>query len=147
MLPQFPHKKFFKNWLKALMLSPGMLFPAGYILVYLSINTYLNADFKQNLSRSVGRATGNTWHISIKSLKPSLVLNSVTLNQIELTPVTNPKRNRQALNDAITINTLEIPCPELEKLLFSSTERLSSTKEICEKILANERLVSMNHQP
>jgi hypothetical protein len=147
MLPVFPHKKFIKNWLKALMLSPGMLFPAGYILVYLSINIYLNADFKQNLSRSVSSATGNTWNISIKSLKSGLVLDSVTLNQIELTPVANPESNRQSSNDAITITTLEIPCPKLEKLLFSSKERLSSTQNICEKILANHRLLSMNHQP
>ncbi len=65
----FPEKKFLINWLKALMLSPGILFPAGYLLVYLSTNIYLNADFKKNLSTSVNQSTGNTWHISIKSLK------------------------------------------------------------------------------
>jgi hypothetical protein len=141
MLPRFPHKKFIINWLKALMLSPGMLFPAGYLLVYLSINIYLNADFKQNLSRSASRATGNTWHISIKSLKSGMGLNSVTLNQIELTPAGNPESNRQARNDTITINTLEIACPELQKLLFSPSERLLSTKTICDKVLSDDRII------
>ncbi|MEI7825478.1 MAG: hypothetical protein WCI01_09265 [Chlorobiaceae bacterium] len=141
MAARFAHKKFIINWLKALMLSPGMLFPAGYLLVYLSINIYLNADFKQNLAQSISKATGNTWQISIKSLKSGLVLNSVTLNQIELTPVASTEISRQKSNHAITINTLEIPCPKLEKLLFSSKERLASTKTVCDKILADERLI------
>ena len=140
MAPRFPHKKFIINWLKALMLSPGMLFPAGYLFVYLSINIYLNADFKKNLAQSINQTTGNTWNISINSLKSGLVLDSVTLDHIELTPVAHPENNGQKRNHAITIKTLEIPCPELEKLLFSSKERLSSTKTVCEKILADERL-------
>ncbi len=141
MTARFTHKKFMINWLKALMLSPGMLFPAGYLLVYLSINIYLNADFKENLAQSVSKATGNTWQISIKSLKPGLVLNSVTLNHIELTPVAKPEISGQKSNHAISIKTLEIPFPELEKLLFSSKERLASTKTVCARILADERLV------
>jgi hypothetical protein len=140
MVPRFPHKKFMINWLKALMLSPGMLFPAGYLLVYFSINIYLNADFKQNLSRSVNSATGNTWQISIKSLKSGLELNTVTLDHIELTPVAQPENHGQR-HQAIIIKTLEIPCPELEKLLFSSKERLSSTKTLCDKILADKHLI------
>ena len=141
MVPRFPHKKFIINWLKALMLSPGILFPAGYLLVYLSINIYLNADFKKNLVQSVNRSTGNTWQISITSLKSGLVLNSVTLDHIELTPVAQSENHGQQRNQAIIIKTLEIPCPELEKLLFSSEERLSSTKTVCEKILADEHLI------
>jgi hypothetical protein len=130
-----------KNWLKALMLSPGVLFPAGYLLVYLSTNIFLNADFKKNLAQSVHQATGNTWQVSIKSLKSGLILDSVTLNDIELTPTGTPESNLQHPAHTITITTLDIPCPNLEKLLFSHTERILSTKVICKKILADDRIV------
>jgi hypothetical protein len=55
----FPEKNFLINWCKALMLSPGVLFPAAYLLVYTSTNIYLNADFKKNLARSVKQTTGS----------------------------------------------------------------------------------------
>ena len=141
MAPRFPAKNFMINWLKALILSPGVLFPAGYLLVYLSTNIFLNADFKKNIAQSVGQATGNTWQVSIKSLKSGLILDSVTLNDIELTPTGAPESNLQHPAHTITIPTLEIPCPNLEKLLFSHTERILSTKVICKKILADDRIV------
>ena len=140
MVCRFPEKKFLKNWLKALMLSPGVLFPAGYLLVYLSINIYLNVEFKKNLSQSISQATGNTWQVSIKSLKPGLILDSVTLNHIELTQTRGSEQNVKSPAQTITIQTLNIPCPDLERLLFSHTERVSSTKAFCEKILADEHL-------
>ncbi len=140
MVPRFPKRTFVINWLKALMLSPGMLFPAAYLLVYLSTNIYLNADFKKSLSRSVNQATGNTWQINIKSVKSGLVLNSVTLDTIELTPIADHQNSVQSTNHAITIKTLEIACPELQNILFSRKERLLSTKTVCEKILSDERL-------
>ena len=141
MVPRFPHKKFVINWLKALMLSPGMLFPAAYLLVYFSTNIYLNAGFKKNLSQSVNKATGNTWQISIKSLKSGLVLNSVTLNHIELTPIVRHESNGKIINHTITIKNLEIACPELQKLLFSPAERMQSTKTVCDKILSDDRII------
>ncbi|NTV06227.1 MAG: hypothetical protein HGA59_06955 [Chlorobiaceae bacterium] len=138
----FPEKKFLINWLKALMLSPGILFPAGYLLVYLSTNIYLNTDFKKNLSTSVNQSTGNTWHISIKSLKSGLVFNSVTLHNVELTPTTAAyHEGDQSSTHSITIKTLEIASPELDKLLFSPTARLLSTKAVSEKILADKHFV------
>ncbi|MFZ4525015.1 MAG: hypothetical protein ACOYOE_05570 [Chlorobium sp.] len=141
MSPRFPSKKFTINWLKALLLSPGVLFPAGYLLVYLSTNIFLNADFKKNIAHSVHQATGNTWQVNIKSLKSGLILDSVTLNDIELTPARTPESNLQPPAHTITIQTLEIPCPNLEKLLFSPKERLLSTQVICKKILSDERIV------
>lgn len=138
---RLPHKTFVINWLKALILSPGMLFPASYLLVYLSTNIYLNADFKKSLSRSFNQATGNTWQLNIKNVKSGLVLNSVTLDTVELTPIAGHNNSRQGTNHAITIKTLEIACPELQNILFSRKERLLSTKTVCEKILADEHLV------
>ncbi len=140
MVCRFPEKKFLKNWLKALMLSPGVLFPAGYLLVYLSTHIYLNVEFKKTLSQCISQATGNTWQVSIKSLKPGLILDSVTLNHIEFTQTKGSEQNIQTPAQTITIQSLNIPCPDLEKLLFSHTERVSSTKAVCEKILAEEHL-------
>ena len=140
MAPRFPHKTFVINWLKALMLSPGMLFPVSYLLIYLSTNIYLNADFKQNLSRSITRTTGNTWQISINSLSSGLILDSVTLNHIELTPVVQSQNSTQQANHAFTIPSLKIAFPELQNILFSREERLSSTKTVCEKILSDKRI-------
>ena len=73
----------------AFMLSPGVLFPAAYLFLYLSTNIYLNADFKTNLSKSVERATGNTWQTNISSIKPGWGFDSMTLNHVELTKATN----------------------------------------------------------
>ena len=140
MTARFTHKKFMINWLKALMLSPGMLFPAGYLLVYLSINIYLNADFKENLAQSVSKATGNTWQTSIKSIKAGLVFDSVILKHIKLTKTTKPGMRANTGSRTITIDTLEIPFQNIQMLLFSSIERQSSTNALCEKILAEKRL-------
>jgi len=141
MVPRFPEKNFLTNWLKALMLSPGILFPAGYLLIYLSSNIYLNTDFKKNLSESINEATGNTWQVSIRSLKSGLILDSITLNNIELTPTKTSESNGQHSNHTITIPTLQMPCPNLEKLLFCRTERVWSMQAICKKILADKRIV------
>jgi len=141
MVHRLPHRAFVINWLKALLLSPGMLFPAAYLLVYLSTNIYLNADFKKNLSRSINQATGNTWKINIKNVKSGLVLNSITIDNVELTPIAGHQKSGRSNNHTITIKTLEIACPELQNLLFSRKKRLLSTEIICKKILSDERLL------
>ncbi len=141
MMHRLPHRAFVINWLKALILSPGMLFPAAYLLVYLSTNIYLNTDFKKNLSVSVNQATGNTWKINIKNVKSGLVLNSVTLDNVELTPIAGRQKSGQRTNHAITIKTLEIAFPELQNILFSRKKQLLTTEIICKKILSDERLL------
>jgi hypothetical protein len=130
-----PEKKFLINWCKALMLSPGVMFPAAYLLVYTSTNIYLNAEFKKNLAQSVKQATGSTWQISIKSVSSDLMLDSVTLNHIELTPAGRLE------HPSIIIPTIEVNCPDLQNMLFSPAKRLSSTQVICEKILSDRHLV------
>ena len=133
-------KKFLRHWLMAFVLSPGVLFPAGYLFLYLSTNIYLNAGFKTNLSKSVERATGNTWKTSITSIKSGWGFDSMTLNHVELTKAANRGMRADDENRTITINTIEIPFPDLQKLLFSSTERRASTNAVCEIILAEKGL-------
>ena len=122
----------------AFMLSPGVLFPAGYLFLYLSTNIYLNADFKTNLSRSVERATGNTWKTSITSIRSGWGFDTITLNHVELTKAANRGMRTEDENRTITINTIEIPYPDLHKLLFSNTERTASTNALCQIILAEK---------
>ncbi|MEI7696057.1 MAG: hypothetical protein WCI64_10495, partial [Chlorobium sp.] len=105
MLGQIAEKKCLINWCKALMLSPGILFPAAYLLVYTSTNIYLNAAFKQNLALSVNQATGKAWDTSITSVKAGLILDSVKLNHIILAPAGRATQNGQS----ITIKSLNIP--------------------------------------
>ncbi len=122
----------------AFMLSPGVLFPAGYLFLYLSTNIFLNAGFKTNLSKSIEKASGNTWKTSIRSIKSGWGFDSMTLNHVELTKAANRGMRADNENRTITINTIEIPYPDLQKLLFSSTERLASTNALCEIILAEK---------
>ena len=133
-------KKFVLHWLMAFMLSPGVLFPAGYLFLYLSTNIYLNADFKTHLSKSVEIATSNTWHTNITSIRSGWGFDSMTLNHVELTKASKEGVKADIENRTITINTLEIPFPDLQKLLFSSNERLRSTNALCEIILAEKGL-------
>jgi len=139
--PRFPEKSFMINWLKALLLSPGILFPAVYLLLYLSISISLNADFKKNLCRSFKSATGNTWQISIQSLKAGPALDSVTLDHIEIIKSPTERDKEKSAGRTVTIKNIEIPCPDLQKLLYSSTDRSAATDALCEKILAEEQLV------
>ncbi|MEI8102222.1 MAG: hypothetical protein WCG61_01690 [Chlorobium sp.] len=136
-LRQITEKKFFINWCKALMLSPGVLFPAAYLLVYTSTNIYLNAAFKHNLAHSVNQATGNTWNTSISSVTAGLILDSIKLNHVTLSPADTTAKNSKR----ITLTTLEIPCNNLQLLLFSPSKRFSSTETISEKILSEWHLV------
>ncbi len=117
------------------MLSPGVLFPAAYLLVYTSTNIYLNTVFKTNLARSVNQASDSTWKITIKSLSSDLILDSVTLKYIKLTP------SGTSAQPPVTIPTIEVNCSNLEKLLFSPAKRASSTQVIREKIFSDGHII------
>ena len=135
MAHRFREKNFLINWCKALMLSPGVLFPAAYLLVYTSTNIYLNTVFKTNLARSVNQASDSTWKITIKSLSSDLILDSVTLKYIKLTP------SGTSAQPTVTMPTIEVNCSNLEKLLFSPAKRASSTQVIREKIFSDGHII------
>lgn len=120
------------------MLSPGILFPMGYLLLYLSTNIFLNDKYKKDLTRSFNHETGNSRQISIKSLKAGFIFDSVTLNQIELTSASPSHAAKSRTGEKTTINCMKIPSPNLQKLLYSRSEIQASTKNICKLILAEE---------
>ncbi len=146
MPPRLPQKQFVRNWIKALLLSPGVLFPAAYMLYYLSTNIYLNAGFKANLASSFSQATDNRQQLSIKSIKSDIGLDTFTLNQIVLSESgSNAGTGNSA--PAITIKTLTLDSPSLEKMLISNAAMRSSQEALCRNILnEEERLrLSVNH--
>jgi hypothetical protein len=141
MNPRLPNKTFVIKWFKALMLSPGVLFPAGYLLLYLSTNIYLNENYKKCLAQTFNQATGNKMQISIKSLNAGFVFDSFTLNNIELTSTLPVADDQNSSDCRITISSLKIAAPDLQKLLFSRTAQQLSAKNVCDKILEEERRI------
>ncbi|MEI8033096.1 MAG: hypothetical protein WCH05_07120 [Chlorobiaceae bacterium] len=148
MTPRSPHKTFVFNWIKALLLSPGLLFPAAYMVYYLSTNVYLNAGFKANLASSFTKATGNTQQISIRSLRSDISLDTITLDQIVVKERIGNNKARSEGSAAITIKTLKIESPSLEKMLISNRAMLSSKETLCRNIINEEErlLQSVNHK-
>ena len=131
----------FLNWLLALALSPGMLFPAGYLVVYLATNIHLNSSFKENMSQEFLAATENRVSISIGTMRAGLDFRSVTLQKLELKPAENVSRP----SDNVAIPALRIEQLNLCNLLFDRTCREQSVKTITRQILRNNRTGVIAH--
>ena len=136
---QFPHKRFIINWLKALILSPGILFPTAYLLVYLSTSIYLNNAFKTELYQSIDRTSGNMVTIKVESISPNLQLDTMTLRSIDVIPAEHAESNEsnnQPLQHIKSTHALAIRCPNLQQLLFNKEKRRSSITVISTILLA-----------
>lgn len=129
----------FANWLKALMLSPGILFAAGYLIIYLLTNSYLNREFKDDISQAIETATDNRYTFSVEHLRAGLDLHSVTLRHLELTPV--KKQHQAATKSSVSIQQLCIKQINLCNLLFSKQTAERSTREISRRILDSNKLL------
>ncbi len=126
-------KHFVANWLKAFLVSPGVLFPAAYLFLFLSAGQFLNGNFKKELQETYALKTANSRRLSVRSLMLSTTLGSVTLHDIETGPVPPSADNRPH-----SINTMEIPLSDLAGILFCNSVRRSSVGSACERILAEE---------
>ena len=126
------------KWLKALALSPGILFTAGYLVIYLLTNAYLNRELKVSISEAIGSATENRYTLSIEQLRAGLDLHSVTVQYLELTPVMKTQHHAAA-NGSVSIRELCIDDLDLCNLLFSKESAEHSTREISRLILAAEK--------
>ncbi len=124
----------FLNWLLAFVLSPGILFPAGYLAVYLATNVHLNSSFKKSMSQEFLAATENRYSISVGTMRADLDLRSVTLQQLEFTTEENLPRQ----TDNRPIPALRIEQLNLCNILFDSTCRQQSVKTITRQILRNK---------
>jgi len=133
---QFPHKRFIINWLKALILSPGILFPTAYLFVYLSTSIYLNNAFKTELYQSIDRASGRNVTIKVESISPNLQLDTMILHSIDVIPAESDESKNQPSQQIKRTHALAIRCPNLQQLLFNKEKRRSSITVISTTLLA-----------
>ena len=132
----------FVNWLKALALSPGILFSTGYLVIYFLTNSYLNREFKENISQAIEAATDNRYTLSVEHLRAGLDLHSVTLQHLELTPV--EQQHQTATGDSVSIRRLCVERINLCNLLFSKQTVERSTREISRRILDTNKLLVLS---
>lgn len=132
----------FLNWLIALTLSPGILFSAGYFAIYLMTNIYLNRDFKDTILQEVETATENRFDFSVEKLHAGITLRSLTLQNLELRPVS---KQVQGNYSGSTIPNISIEQINLCNLLFSKKCAENSTREITKQILDSNHLPVLSH--
>ena len=125
------------NWLKALLLSPGPLFCAGYFLLYALTNIHLNGIVKEEVAATVEIATGHRYDLSIERLNAGFAFNSVTLEHLEIVPVDRPLEKRAA--GSVRIRELHVRHLDLSNLLFSRETAARSTLKISRHILDSNR--------
>lgn len=135
-----------RKWFTALMLSPGVLFAAAYLTVWLSTNFYLDHRFREHLTRAFNSASGSRYRLSIGDLDTSLELSSLTLQQLELVPVSG---NSPEHAHRIRIDKLDISCPEIGLVLFSPSKVDDTTERIARQLICRCRngTLSMNQEP
>ncbi len=125
------------KWLKALALSPGILFSIGYLAICFFTNFYLNREFKENISQTVQVATDNRYTLSIETLRAGLDLHSITLRHIELIPVAQSDRRKPA--QKVSIRQLSIEERNLGNLLFSKQTAERLVRQTASRILHHQQ--------
>jgi len=133
------------NWLKALALSPGILFSTGYLLIYLLTNSYLNSEFKKTISRTVEAASDNHYALTIEHLRAGFDLQSVTLEDLGLTPASQDLP--ETAENCFSIRELCLDDINLCNLLFSKKAMERSTKEISKRILLYRQKAERTAEP
>ncbi|RXK88537.1 hypothetical protein EST62_02535 [Chlorobaculum sp. 24CR] len=125
-----------RKWFTALMFSPGMIFASAYLLVWLSMNLWLDHTFKGHLEQVFISEAGQRFQIDIGSLRSGADLNSLMLKKLELTPIggaENLRTNRPSLE----IAELQIECPDLSFFPFRPADEMPALRKVCRKILSN----------
>jgi hypothetical protein len=123
------------KWITALMLSPGVIFSAAYLVVWLLTNVYLDHTFKELLKRSFISATGRHYRLNIASLSSGPALDTITLKQLELIPLAVAGSADEARSGR-QIAEIEISCPDLGFLFFRPAAAKDSTQNISLEILS-----------
>ncbi|NEX14001.1 MAG: hypothetical protein C1941_04815 [Prosthecochloris sp.] len=133
------------NWLKALGLSPGILFSAGYLLIYLLTNSYLNSEFKKTISRTVEAASDNHYSLTIGHLRAGFDLHSLTLEDLGLTPADQDLP--ETAENCFSVRKLCLDDINLCNLLFSKKAMERSTREISRRILLYRQKAERTAEP
>ncbi|MBF0585572.1 hypothetical protein INT08_08130 [Prosthecochloris sp. N3] len=127
----------FLNWMKALLLSPGILFTAGYLTIYLLTNLYLDNGIRPKLTEAVSRATDDTWNLSFESISSGPAMKSVTINRLTIVPALPPATDTQQGSGIISITELRVPCSHLGTILFDRAHADQSALDISRRILVS----------
>ncbi len=131
--------------MKALLLSPGVLFSVLYLAIWLSTNLYLDHGFRNELIRFFQSASGSRYRLSIGKLSTGPELGHLTLRQLELSPVaaatTDAGRN-------IRIDKLDISCPDIGFLLVRPSKSSAILRTIVTQLLSRyvDKPLSMNKE-
>lgn len=125
-----------KKWFTALILSPGMIFASAYLMVWVSLNLWLDHSFKHHLKQLFITEAGQQYRIDIGSLRSGADLNSLTLKNLELTPIRNAE-NQRTRRAALEIAELRIECSDLSFFPFRPADELLSLRKVCQAILSN----------
>jgi len=124
-----------QKWFTAFILSPGMIFTSAYLLVWLSINHYLDHTFKHHLKQIFVTETNRQYRIDIGSLRSGADLNSLMIKKLELTPV-GETDNQRTNCSVLEIAELRIECPNLSFFPFRPAEEIHSIHMVSRKILS-----------
>ncbi len=136
-----PKRKFIINWLKAFAVSPGVLFPAAYLLLYLGTVIYLNTDYKKELIRSLNLAAGPSSRIELGQLHTCYRLDNISVDRIDIIDSVTTPESVDRHETLISINSVSLPVRNVEKLMFSTSDRKSSLDAICRLILSEKHHV------
>lgn len=128
-----------RKWLTALMVSPGMLFLFGYLLLQFSVHIYLNRVVKSYLSSQNFSSQAQMYQAKIGRLDVDFWLTSLTIHDLRLiiTPIDLPGKKsglsvaRERYFPAVEISgnwidrVISLSRTSLDKIVinFSSVER------------------------
>lgn len=116
------------SWIRALLLSPGILFFSLYLVLYGAISIRMNGAFKELVQR---QSPPHTHRITIESVQPAFGLDAITIHKITLIPAPDCPENQRY---QITISELSLDMPELQKTIFSNQRLIQSASIACGKI-------------
>lgn len=120
------------SWIKALLLSPGILYLSAYLALYGAISVRLNGTFKEQIQQ---RYRGGTHRITIGAVSPSLGLDAITIRKIEIIPTSGCPENQRLQTN---LEELSFDMPDLQKTLFSNAILRQSASIASEKIRKHE---------
>lgn len=125
-----------RKWFTALLLSPGMIFALAYLVVWLSMNFWLDHSFKRHLKQMFIAETGQQYRIDIGSLRSGADLNSLTLKNLALIPISDAE-NQRTNGSALQIAELRIECSDLSFVPFRPADELLSLRKVSRTILSS----------
>lgn len=125
-----------RKWFTALLLSPGMIFALAYLVVWLSMNFWLDHSFKRRLKQIFIAETGQQYRIDIGSLRSGADLNSLTLKNLALIPISDAE-NQRTNGSALQIAELRIECSDLSFVPFRPADEQLSLRKVSRTILSN----------